>query len=45
MATIGEIKYAADVLRYFAGWSDKDHGKTIPWGMLHAKSCASFFFV
>jgi len=29
---IGEIKNAANTLRYFAGWSDKDHGKTIPWG-------------
>ncbi|KAL1139100.1 hypothetical protein AAG570_009161, partial [Ranatra chinensis] len=27
---LGDIMYAAYVLRYYAGWADKFHGKTIP---------------
>lgn len=29
---IGEIYYASDVIRYYAGWCDKIHGSTIPVG-------------
>lgn len=29
-ASLGEIEFSADVFRYFAGWSDKVSGKTIP---------------
>ena len=30
--TYNEMMFAANTLKYYAGWCDKDHGKTIPWG-------------
>ena len=32
--SVDDIDWAIDVLRYFAGWSDKVQGKTIPTGKL-----------
>ena len=31
---LGDVDFGVDVLRYFAGWSDKNMGKTIPIGNL-----------
>jgi len=31
-SALGDVDSAAGCLRYFAGWCDKEHGKTIPAG-------------
>lgn len=33
-AALSDIEYGVAVLRYYAGWCDKIHGKTIPVGRL-----------
>ena len=37
MDSVGDVEGSADVLKYYAGWSDKIVGQTIPVG----KNCIS----
>ena len=37
MSKIADIPLSADHFRYFAGWSDKIHGKTIPCDNIFGK--------
>lgn len=30
MSYLIDVKYSVDCFRYYAGWADKNHGKTIP---------------
>ena len=32
--SLGDIDCSVDVIRYYAGWSDKNMGKTIPIGRI-----------
>lgn len=38
-----DLKLTIKCYRYYAGWADKIHGKTIPIGKLGHKHC--FFFI
>lgn len=37
-AAVGDVHGAASCFRYFAGWADKIHGKTIPTGIVIFKN-------
>lgn len=39
--SIFDMNCAIDTMRYFAGWADKIHGKTIPSG----EFCKIFIFI
>ena len=30
--SLGEVAFTVSLVRYYAGWADKNHGKTIPVG-------------